>query len=109
MLAATKVKLEPGRLLIAGRWVETVKKFDTINPATAEVLTEISVASGEDVDRAVAAARHAFDDRNGVWRKLSAGERGRLIWKLADLLAEHGVNQHAAISIRGCLRSDAEC
>jgi aldehyde dehydrogenase (NAD+) len=96
MLAATKVKLEPGRLLIAGRWVETVKKFDSINPATAEVLTEISVASGEDVDRAVAAARHAFEDRNGAWRKLSAGERGRLIWKLADLL-ENNIDEFAEL------------
>ncbi len=96
MLAATKVKLEPGRLLIAGRWVETVKKFDTTNPATAEVLTEISVASGEDVDRAVAAARHAFEDRNGAWRKLSAGERGRLIWKLADLL-ENNIDEFAEL------------
>jgi len=96
MLAATKVKLEPGRLLIAGRWVETVKKFDSINPATAEVLTEISVASGEDVDRAVGAARHAFEDRNGAWRKLSAGERGRLIWKLADLL-ENNIDEFAEL------------
>ena len=96
MLAATKVKLEPGRLLIAGRWVETVKKFDTINPATAEVLTQISEASGEDVDRAVAAARHAFEDRNGAWRKLSASERGRLIWKLADLL-ENNIDEFAEL------------
>ena len=96
MLAATKVKLEPGRLLIAGRWVETAKKFDTINPATAEVLTQISVASGEDVDRAVAAARHAFDDRNGAWRKLSASERGRLIWELADLL-EKNIDEFAEL------------
>src|SRR6202165_2584211 len=96
MLAATKVKLEPGRLLIAGRWVETAKKFDTINPATAEVLTQISAASGEDVDRAVAAARHAFEDRNGAWRKLSASERGRLIWKLADLL-EKNIDEFAEL------------
>src|ERR1700674_4552931 len=85
MLAATKVKIEPGRLLIDGQWGESAKKFDTINPATGEVLTQIAAASTEDVDRAVAAARRAFEDRNGAWRKLSASERGRLIWKLADL------------------------
>jgi aldehyde dehydrogenase (NAD+) len=89
MLAATKVKVEPGRLLIDGQWVESAKKFDTINPATGEVLTQIAAASPEDVDRAVGAARRAFEDRNGAWRKLSASERGRLIWKLADLLEKH--------------------
>jgi aldehyde dehydrogenase (NAD+) len=89
MLAATKVKLSPGRLLIDGQWVETAKKFDTINPATGDVLTQIAHASSADVDRAVAAARRAFEDRNGPWRKLSASERGRLIWKLADLLEKN--------------------
>jgi aldehyde dehydrogenase (NAD+) len=96
MLAATKVKLEPGRLLIDGQWVESAKKLDTVNPATGEVLTQISVASGEDVDRAVAVARRAFEDRNGAWRKLSASERGRLIWKLADLL-EKNIDEFAEL------------
>src|ERR1700731_2962398 len=96
MLAATKVKIAPGRLLIDGQWVESAKKFDTINPATAEVLTQISVASAEDVDRAVAAARHASEDRNGPWRKMSASERGRLIWKLADLL-EKNIDEFAEL------------
>jgi aldehyde dehydrogenase (NAD+) len=89
MLAATKVKLDPGRLLIDGQWIEGTKKFDTINPATGEVLTQISAASSEQVDRAVAAARRAFEDRNGPWRKLSASERGRLIWKIADLVEKN--------------------
>src|SRR5579863_992530 len=89
MLTATKTKLSPGRLLIDGQWVETAKKFDTSNPATGEVLTQIASASSDDVDRAVAAARRAFEDRNGAWRKLSASERGKLIWKLADLLEKN--------------------
>jgi aldehyde dehydrogenase (NAD+) len=89
MIAATKTKLSPGRLLIDGRWVETAKKFDTSNPATGEVLTQIAAASSDDVDRAVAAARKAFDDRSGPWRKMSASERGRLIWKLADMLEKY--------------------
>src|SRR5579864_4598749 len=95
MLAA-KVKVNPGRLLIDGQWVDGGKKFDTINPATGEVLTQISAASGDDVDRAVAAARRAFEDRNGPWRKLSASERGRLIWKLADLL-EKNIDEFAEL------------
>src|ERR1700746_1665275 len=89
MLAATRVNVEPGRLLIDGQWVDGAKKFDTINPATGEVLTQIAGASSADVDRAVDAARRAFEDRSGVWRKLSASERGRLIWKLADLVEKN--------------------
>src|SRR5438270_464660 len=86
MITANKTKLEPGRLLIDGQWTDGSKKFDTINPATGEVLTQVVEASPEAVDRAVAAARKAFEDRSGAWRKLSASERGRLIWKLADLI-----------------------
>ena len=89
MLAATKVNIKPGRLLIDGQWVEGSKTFDTINPATEEVLTSVAEASGADVDRAVQAARRAFEDRNGPWRKLSASERGRLLWKLADLVEKN--------------------
>jgi aldehyde dehydrogenase (NAD+) len=89
MLAATKAKIEPGRLLIDGRWVDGTKSFDTINPATGEALTQIAEASAADVDCAVLAARRAFEDRNGAWRKLSASERGRLIWKLSDLVEKH--------------------
>lgn len=85
MLAA-KVKLNPGRLLIDGRWIDGGKKFDTINPATGEVLAQIAEASSTDIDHAAGAARRAFEDRNGPWRKLSASERGRMIWKLADLV-----------------------
>jgi aldehyde dehydrogenase (NAD+) len=89
MQSATKVEIKPGRLLIDGQWIEGSKKFGTINPATEEVLTQVVEASPADVDRAVDAARRAFEDRNGPWRKLSAGERGRLLWKLADLVEKN--------------------
>jgi aldehyde dehydrogenase (NAD+) len=89
MTTATKVQIKPGKLLINGEWVEGKKHFDTINPATGEVLTQIAEASVADVDQAVAAARTAFDDPKGAWRKMSASERGRLIWKLADLMEQH--------------------
>jgi aldehyde dehydrogenase (NAD+) len=89
MLTASKVKLDPGRLLIDGQWVDGSKTFDSINPATGEVLTQVAEASSADVDRAVAAARKAFEDRTGAWRKMSASERGRLIWKLADLIEKN--------------------
>src|SRR5246127_2828225 len=96
MLAATKAKIEPGQLLIDGQWVDGAKRFDTINPATGEVLTQVVEASAHDVERAVQAARKAFEDRSGMWRKMSASERGRLIWKLADLL-EKNIDEFAEL------------
>ena len=96
MLAASKVKIEPGRLLINGHWTEGSKTFDTVNPATGEVLTQVAEASAADVDRAVQAARPAFEDRSGAWRKLSASERGRLIWRLADLV-ENNIEELAEL------------
>jgi aldehyde dehydrogenase (NAD+) len=95
MLAA-KVRIEPGQLLIGGQWVDGARTFDTINPATGEVLTQIAEGSSADVDRAVEAARRALEDRNGPWRKLSASERGRLIWNLADLL-EKNIDEFAEL------------
>ena len=89
MLAASKVKIEPGRLLIDGQWVDGLKQIAAINPATEEVLTQVSEASSADVDRAVEAARKAFEDYSGPWRKMSASERGRMIWKIADLLEKN--------------------
>ena len=89
MLTATKSRIAPGRLLVNNEWIDAEKHFDTVNPATGEVLTQIAEASKQDVDRAVEAAHRAFDDRGGVWRKMSASERGRLIWKLADLVEKN--------------------
>ena len=86
MLTATKSKIEPGRLLIGGEWLSTSKTFDTVNPATGEVITQIASAGPQEVDRAVQAARKAFDDRGGSWQKMTASERGRILWRLADLV-----------------------
>src|SRR3974390_2417919 len=73
-------------MLIGGQWVMAAsgKTFPTYNPATGEVLAQITEGDREDIDRAVQAARKAFD--SGPWRKMTASERGRLVWKLADLL-----------------------
>src|SRR6516225_3311352 len=96
MPTATKANIKPGHLLIDGQWVDGSKTFDTINPATEEVLTQIAEASASDVERAVGASRKAFEDRNGAWRKLCASERGRLIWKLADLV-EKNIDEFAEL------------
>lgn len=63
------------------------KKFDVYNPATEEVLAQVSEAEAEDVDKAVKAARRAFED--GDWPKLSTAERSHLIYKLADLIEQN--------------------
>jgi phenylacetaldehyde dehydrogenase len=77
------------KLLINGKWVDSAsgKTFPTYDPATGEVMAQIAEGDREDIDRAVHAARQAFDV--GPWRKLTASERGRLIWKLADLLEQN--------------------
>ena len=87
LIVPTKTHIKPGKLLINGEWAETAQTFDTINPATGEVLTHVAEASAADVDRAVVAARGAFEKPGkGAWRSISASERGRLLWKLADLV-----------------------
>src|ERR1700731_2171986 len=80
---------KPRRMLINGSWVNAAsgKTFPTYNPATGEVLAQVAEGDREDINRAVKAARNAFD--NGPWRRMTASERGRLIWKLADLLEQH--------------------
>ncbi|HEY1802733.1 MAG TPA: aldehyde dehydrogenase family protein [Terriglobales bacterium] len=77
------------KMLINGRWVEAAsgKTFPTYNPATGEVLSMVAEGDREDIDRAVKAARAAFE--TGPWSKITASERGRLIWKLADLLEQN--------------------
>jgi len=90
MITATKAKVAPGKLLINGQWVEgSGKSFDTVNPATGEVLTQVAEAGANDVDQAVAAARKAFDNLAGPWRKMSASERGKILWRIADLVEKN--------------------
>jgi aldehyde dehydrogenase (NAD+) len=84
------------RMLIDGEWVEAVsgRRFATINPATGAIITEVAEGDKADVDRAVQAARRAFD--SGPWSKMNARERGRLLYKLADLIEEH-IDELAAL------------
>jgi len=80
----------PGKLLIDGEWVPAAsgKTFETINPATEERLAEVAHGEAEDIDRAVRAARRAFD-YEGPWRRMSPSARGKLIWRIGDLIEEH--------------------
>jgi len=73
------------QLFIDGQWVdaESGKTFATPNPSTGETLAEVAEADKADVDKAVAAARRAFE---GKWSKMSARDRGRLLYKLSQLI-----------------------
>ncbi|GAM21005.1 hypothetical protein SAMD00019534_041800 [Acytostelium subglobosum LB1] len=80
------LKLPNTKLFINNKWVDPVepKTFKTYNPATEEVICEVSEGSAKDVDIAVKAAREAFE--NGEWSKMTATKRGHLMLKLADLI-----------------------
>ncbi|MDA3922190.1 MAG: aldehyde dehydrogenase family protein [Salinisphaera sp.] len=97
-VAAREVALEPNvrkwldnpcRMLIDGQWVtsESGKTFDVFNPATDTVIAQAQAADKTDVNKAVKAARRAFDD--GPWTKMSPAERGRIVWKIGDLIMEY--------------------
>ena len=80
---------KPRKMLIGGKWVDAVsgKTFETYNPATGEVLARVAEGDKADIDLAVKAARKAFE--SGTWPNMTPSERGRLLWKLADLVDEH--------------------
>src|SRR5215469_4742642 len=79
----------PRKLFINGQWVDAASghTFDTPNPATGETLAAVAEGDAEDINRAVGAARHAFDD--GPWSRMTPSDRGRMIWKIGDLILEH--------------------
>ncbi len=75
--------------MVLGQWVNAAsgKTFETPNPATGETLAHIAEGDVEDINQAVRAARAAFD--TGPWSRMSPSERGRIIWKIGDLILEH--------------------
>ena len=84
------------KLLIDGQWVDAVsgKTFPVYNPATGEVMANVAEGDKEDINRAVQAARRAFE--TGPWAKMSPSERGQLIYRLADLI-EKNVDEFAQL------------
>jgi len=76
------------QLFIDGQWVdaESGKTFTTPNPATGQTLAEVAEADKADVEKAVSAARRAFE---GKWSRMSARDRGKLIYKLAQLIEQN--------------------
>jgi aldehyde dehydrogenase (NAD+) len=98
-------------LLIDGRHVEPAsgRFFKTLNPATGEVIATVAEGNEVDVDRAVAAARRAFE---GPWRTMRAAERGHILFRLAELMKQHAdeiadlESRDAGKPIAGVLRQD---
>ena len=85
---ASFLKGGPKKLFIGGRWVEAAggETFETIDPATGEVLARVAEGRAEDIDRAVASARRSFN--RGTWRELPPAERAKVLWKVGDMLEE---------------------
>jgi phenylacetaldehyde dehydrogenase len=79
----------PRQLFINGQWSEAASgmTFETPNPATGETLARIAEGDAEDINRAVRAACQAFE--NGPWSRTTPSERGRIIWRIGDLILEH--------------------
>src|SRR6516225_8728191 len=79
----------PHKLFIDGQWTDAAsgKTFETPDPATGETLAHIAEGDAEDIGRAVRAARKAFEE--GPWSTMTPSERGRIMWKIGDLIAEH--------------------
>ena len=79
----------PRQLFINGQWIDAAsgKTFETPNPATGATLANVAEGDAEDIDRAVQAARKAFDE--GPWSRMTPSERGRIIWRIGDLILQN--------------------
>jgi aldehyde dehydrogenase (NAD+) len=83
-----RLGVKPGRLFIDGVWEDGSETWDQVNPATNEVVTTFAVGTAADVDRAVGAARRAFDE--GPWPRMNARDRKRVLQRLVGLIDDHG-------------------
>jgi aldehyde dehydrogenase (NAD+) len=94
--SAVRARVQHTDCFINGAWVPAAsgKTFATCNPATEEEIAQVAEGDAEDVDRAAKAARQAFD--HGPWRSMNARERGRLLYRLADLI-EDEIDELAAL------------
>ena len=89
-------KVADRKMLIDGKWVDSVsgKTFETVHPATGDTICQVAEGDQADVDRAVQAARRAFESK--PWARLSGAQRGRLLYKLSDLI-EANLQELAAL------------
>ena len=89
-------KIQHTECFIDGQWRPAVsgKTFETINPATEQVICEVAEGDKADIDAAVQAARKAFE--RGPWSRMDARDRGRVMFRLADLI-ENEIDELAAL------------
>ena len=80
---------KPKQNLIDGRWVPSVsgRTFEVFNPASDSVIARVAEGDKEDINRAVRAARRAFD--SGPWARMTPSERGKIVWRIGDLILQH--------------------
>jgi phenylacetaldehyde dehydrogenase len=80
---------KPKHNLINGKWVPAAsgRTFNVLNPADGSLLSRVPDSEREDVNRAVAASRRAFE--TGPWQRLTPSERGRLMWRIGELILAH--------------------
>src|SRR5262252_8972822 len=92
-----QVKDQP--LLIGGKWLDSVsnKTFPAINPATGQAICQVAEGDKADIDLAAKAARKALE--SGPWKKMDAVDRGRLMFKLADLIEKESAELAALESL----------
>ena len=85
----TQFLSSPKKLLIGGKWVpaESGKTFEVTDPATGKVIARVAEGDKADIDAAVKAARRAFE--SGPWATMSPSQRGKLIWRVGDLISKY--------------------
>jgi phenylacetaldehyde dehydrogenase len=86
--AVSKFLAGKHQAFIGGKWADAVsgKTFDTFDPGTGRVIAQVAECEAPDVDKAVAAAREAFE---GAWSRTTGSDRARMMWKLTDLIEKH--------------------
>src|SRR5205807_2739832 len=101
MPAGVKTEVSTYQMYINGDWVDSksAKTFPVYDPASEEVLAQVPDAGAEDVNRAVASARAAFDD--GPWATTTPQERGRVLFRLAEKIRQNAA-QLAELEARNC-------
>src|SRR5579863_5346497 len=79
----------PKKMLINGKWVAAAsgKTFEVTNPATGQVIGHVAEGDKADIDAAVQAARKALE--SGAWATMTPSERGKIIWRIGDLISQH--------------------
>src|SRR5437667_11820841 len=101
MPGGVKTEVRTYQMFINGEWVDSKssKTFPVYDPATEEVIAQVPDANAEDVNRAVSAAKAAFED--GPWASTTAQERGRVLFRLAEKIRQNAA-QLAELEARNC-------